>query len=443
MSTDRSAQPPVADKAAPGGEVSEMFRDLSIDGNGAGDPKNGRRTNRRADPANAPPTEDRSLEISSQDRDLRSDTINYDAQRMIGHGSFGVVFQAKVVETNEIVAIKKVLQDRRFKNRELQIMRQLQKQPHPNIVTLKHFFVSKGSKQDDVYLNLVLEFVPETVYSVSKEYGRRKETVPILITKLFMYQLSRALGHIHGMGICHRDIKPQNLLVNPAKNTLKLCDFGSAKSLVPGEPNVAYICSRYYRAPELIFGSTDYTTAIDVWSQGCVLAELLTGSPLFPGSSGVDQLVEIIKVLGTPTKEELKAMNPNYQEFRFPQIRAHPWNGVFKPRTPPESIELVGRMLAYVPETRCKAIESCAHSFFDELRDPAASQPDGSPIPDYFFQFTSEELVLCPSMGTVLVPPHKVAVSKLVSEASPSGASASGTEDNAPPAFQQEVKLEP
>eukprot|EP01041_Mallomonas_annulata_P001850 gene1850-3594_t len=402
-----------------GGEVSDMFRDMSIDGTAGaqGQQQSGRRSNRRTETngTNPPPVEDRSYEISAQDRkDLKSDTINYDAQRMVGHGSFGVVFQAKVVETNEIVAIKKVLQDRRFKNRELQIMRQLQKQPHPNIVTLKHFFVSKGSKQDDVYLNLVLEFVPETVYSVAKEYSRRKETVPYLVTKLYMYQLSRALGHIHGMGICHRDIKPQNLLVNPAKNVLKLCDFGSAKSLIPGEPNVAYICSRYYRAPELIFGSTEYTTAIDVWSQGCVLAELLTGSPLFPGSSGVDQLVEIIKVLGTPTKDELKAMNPNYQEFRFPQIRAHPWHGVFKPRTPPESIELVGRMLAYVPSTRCKAIESCSHPFFDELRDPNTMQPDGTPIPDYFFQFTAEEAALCPSMATVLVPPHKAAIGGLM-----------------------------
>ncbi|KAJ1389734.1 hypothetical protein B484DRAFT_425716, partial [Ochromonadaceae sp. CCMP2298] len=94
-------------------------------------------------------------EISAQDRkDLRSDTINYDAQRMIGHGSFGAVFLAKVVETDEMVAIKKVLQDKRFKNRELQIMRQLVKQPHPYVVALKHHFVSKGSKSDDVYLNL-------------------------------------------------------------------------------------------------------------------------------------------------------------------------------------------------------------------------------------------------------------------------------------------------
>ena len=154
-----------------------------------------------------------------------------------------------------------------------------------------------------------------------------------------------------------RDIKPQNLLVDPVNHILKLCDFGSAKQLVKGEPNVAYICSRYYRAPELIFGSTDYTVVIDVWSSGCVMAELLTGNPIFPGSSGVDQLVEIIKILGTPTKDELQFMNPSYQDFRFPQIRANPWVNVFKPGTPADAIEVVEKMLRYVPDSRVKSIE--------------------------------------------------------------------------------------
>lgn len=113
----------------------------------------------------------------------------------------------------------------------------------------------------------------------------------------------RGLAYIHAIGICHRDIKPQNLLVDPSTHILKICDFGSAKKLIKGEPNVSYICSRYYRAPELIFGCTDYNNIIDMWSVGCVIAELLLGQPIFPGESGVDQLVEIIKVLGTPTKE--------------------------------------------------------------------------------------------------------------------------------------------
>lgn len=124
-----------------------------------------------------------------------------------------------------------------------------------------------------------------------------------------------------------------------------------------GEPNVAYICSRYYRAPELIFGSTTYTPAIDVWSQGCVLAELLLGAPIFPGSSAVDQLVEVIKVLGSPTKEELLAMNPNYQEFKFPHIVPQPLSIIFKPTVPSDAVDLVKQMLTYTPTLRCKAIE--------------------------------------------------------------------------------------
>lgn len=126
----------------------------------------------------------------------------------------------------------------------------------------------QGEKQDELYLNLVLEYVPETVYSISRHHQKSKLPLPLLYVKLYLYQLSRALSHIHSLGICHRDIKPQNLLVNPENQQLKLCDFGSAKALVRGEPNVSYICSRYYRAPELIFGSTDYSTAIDIWSEG-------------------------------------------------------------------------------------------------------------------------------------------------------------------------------
>ena len=93
--------------------------------------------------------------------------------------------------------------------------------------------------------------------------------------KLYAYQAFRGLAYIHALGICHRDIKPQNLLVDPDTHELKICDFGSAKRLSAGEVNVSYICSRYYRAPELIFGATNYTQSIDVWSVGCVLAELL------------------------------------------------------------------------------------------------------------------------------------------------------------------------
>ncbi|KAG5187146.1 kinase-like domain-containing protein [Tribonema minus] len=341
---------------------------------------------------------------SSKDSMTGAATVSYNAERIIGNGSFGVVFQATVVETGEVVAIKKVLQDKRFKNRELQIMRMLVKQAHPNVVQLKHCFYSNGEKQDDVYLNLVLEFIPETVYSVARQYQKSKQPLPMVLVRLYLYQLARALAHIHALGICHRDIKPQNLLLDPNSHVLKLCDFGSAKILVKGEPNVSYICSRYYRAPELIFGSTDYTCSIDTWSLGCVGAELLLGQPLFPGDSGVDQLVEIIKVLGTPTREEIKAMNSNYTEFKFPQIKAHPWKEVFRSKTPDEAVDVISAMLAYDPERRIRLLDVCTHPFFNELRHPDTRLPNGGALP-VLFNFTDLELSLNPVLAT-MVPPH-------------------------------------
>ncbi|KAH7434109.1 hypothetical protein KP509_06G000400 [Ceratopteris richardii] len=201
-------------------------------------------------------------------------TLSYVAERAVGTGSFGVVYQAKCLETGETVAIKKVLQDRRYKNRELQVMHSLD---HSNVVTLKHCFYS-NTKKDEIYINLVMEYVPETLYGVSKQYIQAQQRMPLIYVKLYSYQICRALAYIHNaLGVCHRDIKPQNLLVNPHTHQVKLCDFGSAKILVKGEPNISYICSRYYRAPELIFGAVDYTSAIDIWSAGCVIAELLLG----------------------------------------------------------------------------------------------------------------------------------------------------------------------
>lgn len=331
--------------------------------------------------------------------------ISYADTTVIGNGSFGVVFQVNLLSTGEKVAIKKVLQDKRFKNRELQIMRVLK---HENVVDLKYFFYSSGQKKDEVYLNLMLEFVPETLYQVARSYSKSKQPFPILHAKLYMYQIFRSLAYIHNIGICHRDIKPQNLLLNSATGVLKLCDFGSAKILVAGEPNVSYICSRYYRAPELIFGATNYQCNIDVWSAGCVLAELLLGQPIFPGESGVDQLVEIIKVLGTPTREQIHEMNPNYTDFKFPQIRAHPWDKVFRPHTPPDASDLCTKLLEYIPSNRIKLWDAMAHTFFHELRDPNASF-DGRPFPP-LFNFTQTEIgdisACNPALVETLVPPH-------------------------------------
>ncbi|KAI8887836.1 Pkinase-domain-containing protein [Backusella circina FSU 941] len=346
----------------------------------------------------------RTIRVPAKDgRSGQDIQLQYSHQKVVGNGSFGVVYQAKLAHNGEDAAIKKVLQDKRFKNRELQIMRVMN---HPNVCGLKAYFYSQGDgKKDEVYLNLVMEYVPETVYRVTRHYTKIKQAVPMLIVKLYMYQLFRSLAYSHALGICHRDIKPQNLLVHPITGVLKLCDFGSAKILVAGEPNVAYICSRYYRAPELIFGATSYTTSIDVWSAGCVMGELLLGQPLFPGESGIDQLVEIIKVLGTPTKDQILTMNPNYTDHKFPLIKPHPLSKVFRSRTPPEAIDLLSHILQYDPKTRPTASEALVHPFFDELRNPETKLATGRDLPE-LFDFTREELSIRPDLLHKLVPSH-------------------------------------
>lgn len=158
------------------------------------------------------------------------------------------------------------------------------------------------------------------------------------------------------------------------------------------------------RAPELIFGATDYTTAIDIWSVGCVMAELMLGQPLFPGESGIDQLVEIIKVLGTPTREEIHAMNPNYTDFKFPQIKAHPWSKVFSKRMPEDALSLVSLFLQYTPTKRVNATEAMAHSFFDELRDPNTRLPNGRPLPPLFNWYPDELANVPPELAAKLQP---------------------------------------
>jgi glycogen synthase kinase 3 beta len=244
--------------------------------------------------------------------------------------------------------------------------------------------------------------MPETVFQLSRHYHRLREPVPFLHVKLYVYQLLRALAYIHVAGICHRDIKPQNLLVDTRNGVLKLCDFGSAKVLVPGEPNVAYICSRYYRAPELIFGATSYTSSIDIWSAGCVMAEIINGQPLFPGESGIDQLVEIIKILGTPTRDEINAMNPAYVNHKFPTIRALPLSKVFKSRSDSAAVEFLPHLLNYTPTKRLTAVQAMAHPYFDELRDPESTF-NGNPLPE-LFNFSQQELLVDPNVNHRLVP---------------------------------------
>ena len=226
----------------------------------------------------------------------------YKIERVCGNGSFGIVFQGKVLHTGETIAIKKVYQDRRFRNREFSIMSILD---HPNIVKVRHAFYTTGEKLDEIYLNLVMNYVPENLNRLNKSYSEKKEIFPLFLIKLYIFQIARALNYMHNKKICHRDIKPQNILLDPQTNRIYLCDFGSAKLLKKGESNVSYICSRFYRAPELLLGNEFYTTSIDIWSLGCVIAELFKGKPFLRTENKDEQINKIMECLGGPKEEDL------------------------------------------------------------------------------------------------------------------------------------------
>jgi len=301
------------------------------------------------------------------------------------------VYEA-TLEGGEQVAVKRVLQDSRYRNRELSIMRQL---AHPNIVELKHFFfTSKDSHPNDVYLNLVMEFVPSTLHRIVKQHAKARQPLPLLLAKLYTWQLLRSLAYLHRRGVCHRDIKPQNVLVDPRTQQAKLCDFGSAKRLTGASSSIAYICSRFYRAPELILGGTEYSTAIDMWSFGCVLAELLVGRPLFPGESSSRQLAAVARVLGLPSDQDMADMKVNMsaplRDAAAPALEEG-WEPLRRANAPPEAIDLLSKVLVFAPQKRLTPLECLAHPFFDSLRSSSLRLPDSKPPPP-LFALTAEEV---------------------------------------------------
>ena len=320
---------------------------------------------------------------------LATADASYLVERVVGSGAFGVVLLGRWEQTGENVAIKRVLQDRRYKNRELQIMQMLR---HNCIVNFLGSFFSAGSRPDELFLNAVMEYLPENLYQAMKTYSHRRTPFPPALAKVFAFQLCRALAYMHSLGACHRDIKPQNLLVDMPHGILKLCDFGSAKVLSPTEPNVSYICSRYYRAPELLFGATFYTTAIDVWSLGCVLAEMFLLRPIFRADTGIGQMLEIIKVIGAPSREDVLAMNKTYPTCNFPDMRHKDWRDVFPVLPEPLALDFLDKTFVYHPQRRSTALQLLAHPYFADLADSEFKLPGGESLPANFFEYSKEEL---------------------------------------------------
>ncbi|GAA6020247.1 hypothetical protein JCM11491_003863 [Sporobolomyces phaffii] len=338
--------------------------------------------------------------------------ICYRVERECGFGSFGEVCQVRTldIENDEgregggprvrggrVFALKRAHQDRRFKNRELSLMRSHALR-HPNIVRCDYAWQERDAPEDpnQITLHLLLEYVPTTLYTHYRSWTQKRARFPEFLSKLYLFQLLRALAWCHALGVCHRDIKPHNILI--------------AKVLKAGDKNVVYTCSRYYRAPELIFDNPCYDHAeasTDLWSVGCVFGELLLGKVLFPGANGIDQLVEIIKVLGAPNRAEVFSMNPDYDPTGLPVVTAQPLTKVLVDASP-ESISLLRGFLRYAPRTRLTASEALAHAFFDELkRDVDLCLPDGTRVdPRLLFSFSREELSIRPNLNRRIVPRH-------------------------------------
>lgn len=272
----------------------------------------------------------------------KTERFFYRPIKVIGKGAFGVVYCSKG-RNGELVAVKKVRLNPHYKNRELDILRELD---HPNCIKLLDEFKTnesftsssilavsrkKTGKDDDSSsqkndLSIVMDYLPLTLHQFSLKYQKSQKQSPLIFTKLFSYQLFTGLHYIHEkLKITHRDIKPENILVDIETGLLKICDFGSAKELVPGEKSVSYIASRYYRAPELIMGCEFYTTAIDIWAAGCVIAEILTcGIPFFAAHESSKQIEEIAAIIGPPRGKDLQSFPHPPVNFKVEQSSSSP-----------------------------------------------------------------------------------------------------------------------
>lgn len=210
----------------------------------------------------------------------------------------------------------------------------------------------------------------------------------------FVYQTLRAVKALHSAEVLHRDLKPSNLLLN-ANCDLKVCDFGLARYAVPDPENTAdsflteYVATRWYRAPEIMLTFRQYSKAIDVWSVGCILAEMLSGKPLFPGKDYHHQLQLIFEVLGTPSKDDIARISSSRarEYIRSMQFRQRQdWPTVLGKRISPEAEDLLNKLLAFNPSTRITVEEALDHPYLEPYHDPD-DEPVAEPIPSDFFDF--------------------------------------------------------
>ena len=242
--------------------------------------------------------------------------------------------------------------------REISLMKELK---HDNIVSL-HDIIHAENK-----LMLVFEFMDKGDLKRHMDtHGDRGCLNPVTI-KSFMYQLLRGIKFCHANRIMHRDLKPQNLLIN-SKGQLKLADFGLARAFgIPVNTFSNEVVTLWYRAPDVLLGSRTYDTSIDIWSAGCIMAEMYTGRALFPGTTNEDQLVRIFRVVGTPSERSWPGIS-QYTGYKqnFHVYATQDWR-VSVPQIDPTGLDLLQRMLQLRPELRISAADALDHPWFNDL----------------------------------------------------------------------------
>ncbi|KAH7298967.1 hypothetical protein KP509_25G067200 [Ceratopteris richardii] len=319
----------------------------------------------------------------------------YKIEDVIGKGSYGVVCSAIDIHTGERVAIKKIndifehVSDATRILREIKLLRLLR---HPDIVDIKHIMLPPSSREfKDIYV--VFELMESDLHQVIKA----NDDLTSEHHQFFLYQLLRALKYIHTANVFHRDLKPKNVLAN-ADCKLKLCDFGLARVAFNDTPSAIfwtdYVATRWYRAPELC-GSffSKYTTAIDIWSIGCIFAEILTGKPLFPGKNVVHQLDPITDLLGTPSPDTIaRVRNEKARRYlsSMPKKAAVPLAQKF-PTADPLATSLLQRLLAFDPRDRLSAEQALADPYFKGLAE-VEREPSCQPISKMEFEFERRRL---------------------------------------------------
>ncbi|XP_037595941.1 cyclin-dependent kinase-like 4 isoform X1 [Cebus imitator] len=238
----------------------------------------------------------------------------YEKLAKIGEGSYGVVFKCRNKASGQVVAIKKFVKSeddpvvKKIALREIHMLKQLK---HPNLVNLIEVFRRKRK------MHLVFEYCDHTLLN---ELERNPNGVADGVIKSVLWQTLQALNFCHKHNCIHRDVKPENILITK-QGIIKICDFGFARILIPGDAYTDYVATRWYRAPELLVGDTQYGSSVDIWATGCVFAELLTGQPLWPGKSDVDQLYLIIRTLGKliPRHQSIFKSNQFFHGISIPE----------------------------------------------------------------------------------------------------------------------------